>query len=84
MDLMTDTEAGSTLDLVRDAVARVCEKDLALVQPGDQLHLDSVDRIGLIAELENVFAIELDSEDIVPELFDSLSTLTALVESRRR
>lgn len=80
---MTEAEGGSTLNLVRDAVARVCEEDLSGVKPDDPLHLDSVDRIGLIAELENVFEIELDSDDIVPELFDTLSSLVALVESRR-
>lgn len=80
---MAEVEGSSTLNLLRDAVARVCEKDLSGVKPEDPLHLDSVDRIGLIAELENVFEIELDSDDIVPELFDTLSTLLSLVESRR-
>lgn len=72
-----------TLEAVRGAVARVRETDMSSVQPSDNLNLDSVDRIGLIAELENVFAIELPSEAIVPEAFESLSSLAALIASRR-
>ena len=72
-----------TLEAVRGAVARVRETDLSAVAPADNLNLDSVDRIGLIAELENVFAIELPSEAIVPEAFESLSSLAALIASRR-
>lgn len=72
-----------TLEAVRGAVARVRETDMSSVQPSDNLNLDSVDRIGLIAELENVFSIELPSEAIVPEAFESLSSLAALIASRR-
>jgi acyl carrier protein len=72
-----------TLEAVRGAVARVRETDMSSVQPADNLNLDSVDRIGLIAELENVFAIELPSEAIVPEAFESLSSLAELISTRR-
>ena len=72
-----------TLELVRDAVARIKEADLSGVGPGDGLNLDSVDRIGLIAELENVFGLELPSDAIAPEVFETLATLATLVDASR-
>jgi acyl carrier protein len=78
------TEAsGSTLELVREAVSRVRQTDFAAVGAADSLNLDSVDRIGLIAELENVFGIELPPDAIEPEVFESLQSLSALIDSRR-
>jgi acyl carrier protein len=78
------TYSPETLELVRDAVARIKEADLAGVGAGDGLNLDSVDRIGLIAELENVFGLELPSEAIAPEVFESLATLAVMVDASRR
>ena len=73
-----------TLELVRGAVARIKEVDLAGVGAADGLNLDSVDRIGLIAELENVFGLELPSDAIAPEVFDTLASLATMVDASRR
>lgn len=72
-----------TLEQVRGIVARVQERDLANVQPEDKLNLDSINRIALIAELENDFGIELSEDDVQPEVFETLDSLAALIEARR-
>jgi acyl carrier protein len=72
-----------TLELIRTAVGRVKEADLSQLQPLDPLNLDSIARIALIAELENEFGIEINSDDVQPEAFESLESLTALVRAQR-
>jgi acyl carrier protein len=72
-----------TLELIRAAVARVKEADLSRVQPEDPLDLDSIARIALIAELENEFGIEIESETVQPEVFESLASLTSLIEAQQ-
>lgn len=72
-----------TLELIRAAVARVKEADLAAVQVDDPLELDSIARIALIAELENEFNIAIDSEAVQPEVFETLGSLCTLVEAQR-
>lgn len=42
--------------------------------------LDSFDIISLITELEEVFDIEIDPEDVVSENFESVDAIAALVE----
>lgn len=72
-----------TLELIRAAVARVKESDLSATQATDALELDSIARIALIAELENEFGIEIDSDAVQPEVFETLASLTALVEAQK-
>lgn len=42
--------------------------------------LDSFDMVNLVASIENVFSIELDPEDILPENFCSIQNMQKLVE----
>lgn len=42
--------------------------------------LDSFDVVSLVSELEDVFSITIDGEDIVPENFSSVEAIKALVE----
>ncbi len=42
--------------------------------------LDSFDIISLITELEGTFDIEIGPEDVTSENFESVETITALVE----
>lgn len=71
-----------TLEQVRQAVAVIKDTDLAGVPAEQALELDSISRISLIAELENVFQIEISDTDVTPEMFDSLSTLATMVEAK--
>lgn len=45
--------------------------------------LDSFTILDLIAALEDEFSIEFDDEDISGESFETVATLTGLVEQRR-
>jgi acyl carrier protein len=72
-----------TLEAVRGAIARVKDADLSAVRAEDQLNLDSVERISLIAELENTFNMELSLDAVTPESFESLSTLAQLIDARQ-
>lgn len=74
--------SNKTLEMVRAAVARVKEADLGHLGADDALDLDSIGRITLIAELENEFAIEIPSEDVQPEVFETLAGLAGMVEAR--
>ena len=42
-------------------------------------YLDSMEFMGLIARLDEVFGIEIDFDDIVPENFNTLAQIEALV-----
>jgi acyl carrier protein len=68
------------LERVREVVAQVKEADLTALAAEDKLELDSIKRIVLIAELENAFAIEVES--ITPDAFESLDSLARLVSAR--
>lgn len=78
---MTDF-TNDTLEQVRCAVARIKEQDLAGYGPDDNLDLDSINRISLLAELENVFEIEIS--EVEPEVFESLASLSKLVEASKK
>jgi acyl carrier protein len=41
--------------------------------------LDSLDIVSLVADLERKFAIRIDGIDIVPENFDSITAISALI-----
>lgn len=41
--------------------------------------LDSLDIVSLVAELESRFSIRIDGIEIVPENFESIAAITALV-----
>lgn len=42
--------------------------------------LDSFDVVSLVSELEDVFSVTIDGEDIVPENFSGVDAIKALVE----
>ena len=52
------------------------ETETALV---DDKLLSSLDLMALISELEDAFGIEIDMDDIVPENFNSVDAIMALV-----
>lgn len=75
------TDPTKILAHVREAVSQVTEKSLQGVNQDDDLRLDSINRISLIAELENVFQVELSGESVAPEAFVNLKSLCALVKA---
>ena len=73
-----------TLAKVKEAVAVVMRRDMADHEPDQELSLDSINRITLIAELENKFSMEILLEDMQPEMFSSLAAISDFVEGSRR
>ena len=53
------------------------ENEKALVDDG---LIDSFDVVGIVADLTNEFDIDITVNDIVPENFNSLEAINALVE----
>jgi acyl carrier protein len=49
----------------------------------DQGIVDSMNLLGLVTFVEEQFGIKVDSRDIVPENFDSVSRLAAYVEKMK-
>jgi len=78
-----ETYTKETLERARATVANIARLDLSSRSVDEPLNLDSIIRISLIRELENVFEIELPDEAIEPEVFESLASIATLVESRR-
>lgn len=72
----------SVLEQIRSTVAAITENDLSGHAPEQALALDSIARITLIAELENLFGLELAEDDTLPETFESLASLTTMIEGR--
>ena len=45
--------------------------------------IDSFDIVDLIDSLENLFGIQIDGDDIIPENFESIDAIARLVEKSR-
>jgi acyl carrier protein len=72
------------LETVRVAVAKVTRRDLNGVEANTPLKLDSLSRITLVLELENRFGVELDSDAMTPEVFETLESLAEFVERQQQ
>ncbi len=53
--------------------------DTSLLQSGI---IDSLGMVGLVQFLEETFNIRIDDEDMVPDNFDTLAAMAALVERK--
>ena len=73
----------NTLNAVRNTVANVIGDDLSSYSADQNLELDSINRITLIAELENEFDIVIEDGSFEPEVFNTLGTLTNFVDGMR-
>ena len=73
------TDKTKILEQVRQSVGRVTRKSYADFATESPLELDSINRIALIVDLENTFQIELDSTEVPPEIFHSLSAITTFI-----
>lgn len=45
--------------------------------------LDSFDIVSLVTELEDVFGINIDGEDIIPDNFNSIESIAQLVKKSK-
>lgn len=65
---------------LRESLNKVAKKSFDDVAVDESLNLDSINRISLIVELEWVYDIEIDSDELDPEVFDTLNSLADLIE----
>ena len=68
------------IESLRETLTKVVKKDFSTVDVNESLNLDSINRISLIVELEWVYDIEIDSDGLDPEVFDTLNSLAAYIE----
>jgi len=55
------------------------EKEQALIDDGV---LDSMDIVTIVSEIIDAFSVDLNVEDLVPENFNSVEAIMALIEQR--
>ncbi|MEO9946923.1 MAG: phosphopantetheine-binding protein [Paraglaciecola sp.] len=65
---------------LKECLTKVVKKDFSEFSSDDSLHLDSINRISLIVELEWVYDVEIDSASLEPEVFDTLGSLASYIE----
>lgn len=68
-----------------DVLTEVCpgvefEGDAALIDDGV---LESLDIVMIVAELNGAFDVEITVDDLLPENFNSVDAMLALLESKR-
>lgn len=68
------------IESLRETLTKVVKKDFSEVAVDESLNLDSINRISLIVELEWVYDIEIDSDGLDPEVFDTLNSLAGYIE----
>lgn len=68
------------IESLRETLTKVVKKDFSQVDANESLNLDSINRISLIVELEWVYDIEIDSDGLDPEVFDTLNSLAGYIE----
>lgn len=56
------------------------EKETALIDDGI---LESLDIVSIVGEIMDRFDVELNVDDLLPENFNSVQAMMALIESRR-
>ncbi len=56
------------------------EKETALIDDGI---LESLDIVTIVTEIMDVFDVELNVDDLLPENFNSVEAMMALIDSRR-
>lgn len=78
---MADKET-RILEILKDIQpAYEFEEDVDFIEEG---YLDSFDIVTLVSELENAFGIIISALEILPENFNSVKSISALVEKSKK
>jgi len=70
----------NSVSIIKKAVSEIVGRDVSGFLETDPLELDSIHRITLIVELENIFDVIISDENLVPEVFDTIGSLATFVK----
>ena len=81
---MSEASLDPLVAQIKTALAQLLEgTPVESLTDTDLVSLDSIGRLSLIVELENIFETELMGDDMSPDCFDSFSKLAGYVVKRR-
>lgn len=82
---MVNTDNATTAEALRDALAEVLHKELPDLTPGTRLFsdlaLDSTSVIELLMELEDTLGLQIDPDELTPDVFETVGSLNAYIDS---
>ena len=65
---------------IKKAISEIVGRDISDFSGKEPLGLDSIHRISLIVDLENIFDVIINDENLVPEVFETIGSLATFVE----
>ena len=71
----------SMLERLKSTVSSITQADYTDVAADQALNLDSIHRISLIVALEEEFDIEIDSDELGSEMFDTFEQMGKVIET---
>lgn len=82
---MVNTDSAGTADVLREALAEVLKKDLPELTPQTRLFsdlaLDSTSVIELLMELEDTLGLQIDPDELTPDVFETVGSLVAYIDA---
>lgn len=67
------------LERIKPVLSSISREDYEKTEADKLLKLDSIQRISLIAALEEEFNLEIDSEELEPEVFDTFNSIATFI-----
>ena len=82
---MTNTDGVTTTDALRAALEEVLKKDLPELAPQmrlfSDLAMDSTSVIELLMALEDTMGLQIDPDELTPDVFETVGALSAYIDS---
>lgn len=68
---------------IKNAITVIVGQDFSNYSTTEPLNLDSIHRITLVVELENIFDVTISDENFAPEVFETIESLAVFVDGLR-